>query len=170
MTPRELPDYVTRLLREMRVRFERLRRIILQAVIVDDIFALGPPTTSVNEVGIYTNQSPGRRAYEFQTNDQKIKSFISWLNQETQNNVFERRDTQLRRVASGFPVNPNQWTDVYIDSSYQKGIRDARRNLIKQGYVTETAEIGRGRRGAFTETFNTPVHIEPGIGIVHPYL
>ena len=54
----------------------------------------------------------------------------------------------------------NRWTDVYIDSAYQKGIRDARQNLIRQGLVTETTEIGRLRDGAFTETFNTPIHIE----------
>ena len=145
--------------REMRVRFERLRRLILQAVIVDDVFALGPPQST----GITALQSPGRRAYEFQTTSQKIDSFINWLNQEINNEVFSRRDRALLPVPTRnrlIPSDPERWSDVYIDSAYQKGIRDARQNLINQGLVQETQEIGRLREGAFTESFNTPIHID----------
>ena len=148
--------------RDMRVRFEELRREVLQAVIVDDIFGLAPPSIT-SLATLIDNQSPGKRAYAFQTDEQKVLSFVEWLNQGAEDKIFTRRDRGLKRVYRSrtvFPTNPNRWTDVYIDSAYQKGIRDARQNLIRQGLVTETTEIGRLRDGAFTETFNTPIHIE----------
>ena len=143
--------------REMRIRFELLRREILRAVIEDDVFGLEDLTNSE----VVANQSPGYKAYQFQTDDQKINSFLDWLNQETEDKVFASRDVGLRRTSSQvFTSFDGGWTDQYIDSSYQKGIRDARKNLAKKGLAQDTSEIGRSRRGAFTETFNTPVHIQ----------
>ena len=146
--------------REMRIRFEELRRVILHAVIVDDIFGIGEVRRAVANSDILISQSPGRRAYAFQTDSQKVESFIDWLNQETENNIFMRRDTGLKKKYTRFTTQTSRWTDTYIDSAYQKGIRDTHKNLIRQGIVTDKGDIDKLRGGAFTETFNTPIHIE----------
>ena len=94
--------------RDMRVRFEELRREVLQAVIVDDIFGLAPPSIT-SLATLIDNQSPGKRAYAFQTDEQKVLSFVEWLNQGAEEKIFTRRDRGLKRVYRSrtvFPTNP----------------------------------------------------------------
>ena len=130
---------------KMGARFRELARAVREAVEDDDVFALKPNPTRTLAVF----QSPGKRAYQFQTDAQKITSFNEWLDLQVQEKIYNFRRGDLRPI-SGRTLRREQWTDYYIGSSYQDGIRDGSKNIHKLG--TDVA------KGPITDVFNAPVH------------
>ena len=130
---------------KMGARFRELARAVREAVEDDDVFALKPNPTRTLAVF----QSPGKRAYQFQTDAQKITSFNEWLDLQVREKIYNFRRGDLRPI-SGRTLRREQWTDYYIGSAYQDGIRDGSKNIHKLG--TDVA------KGPITDVFNAPVH------------
>lgn len=134
--------------REVDVRFAKLKREIREAIIKDDIFGLKPrPTIQV---------SPGKAAFAFETNAAKVDSFMGWLEKQQDLNILGVD----RAVARGVVGNV-AWADVYIDSSYQRGMRRANAEMLKAGINTN--RIGDGWVQA---AFNGPIHADR-VGLIY---
>ena len=76
--------------------------------------------------------------YNFPRNDaEKLEEFNAWLGQALDDEVLERPNSQ-------------RWTDKYVRSSYESGVRHADRELRKQGVEVADSEL--------RDVFNMPVH------------
>jgi len=131
-------------------RFKRLRRLIVEAVGENDALGLAPKNRLQVRLG---DQAPPKNAFSFARSDQKVQLFMEWLREEQARGILE-----IQQGASIESAAANAWTNVYIDSAYRKGIRDAGRKL-KEGGAT-VAE-------SWTESFfNRPIHADR-VGLIY---
>jgi len=91
---------------QMNKRFRAVKGAINELVIDDDAFGLKEPVTFNPMVG-----NVERQAWRFQTNEDKIKSFQRWLQEQVDGKILTI-DTQ-----TGKP-----WTNGFIESAHQKGV------------------------------------------------
>ena len=133
---------------DIKRRFTQLKRAIIQAVAIDDIFGL----KTRNPVTI--NQDLEPRQYEFMRSDAKVKAFMDWLKE------MERKGILMTTM--GFGVTGEQpWTNIYIQSSYQRGISRARQELKKAGYdVPDAMGFIPGGQDPIVLAFNAPFHAD----------
>jgi SPP1 gp7 family putative phage head morphogenesis protein len=126
--------------REMRKRFRKLRGLIRKAVVEDDVFGLRAPTVM---------QSPGRRAYAFDTSADKVEKFMRWLNGEVNKGVLEI--TTIERVGQ----SANQaWANLYIKDSYKRGVQRARYEMKSLGTTLPTIEESGGIEAVMQQPFH----------------
>lgn len=91
--------------------------------------------------------------YEYLRSDVKVDQFMDWLKDQESQKILEivQRPGGLRRGQS------QAWTDTYIQSSYQKGIGQARADLRKAGAdIPSFQSIPGGVAGVF----NQPFHVD----------
>lgn len=103
---------------EVNRRFASLKRLIREAFITQDVMALK------------TNAAvaPGARAFQFLRSDEKVAAFMEWLKAAEDQVIFD--------VIPGTSITAAQkkaWMNLYIESSYQKGMAQAAANLRGQG-------------------------------------
>lgn len=104
--------------REVKRRFADLRRLIRQALIVNDVMAL-----RTNAI-----QSPAARAFQFLRSGDKVSAFMEWLKSAEDELIFGViPGTSIRQSASA------SWMNLYIDSAYQRGLAQSAANLRGQG-------------------------------------
>ncbi len=115
-------------------RFRELKRRIRQYLVTDN--NLEPITVNVFE---YTNSV------------EKLETFQLWLAQQERELLLE---TVVVPGALPIPDNQVPWANTYLDSAYQKGIRQARADLTGAGI---RGEVLSGSEGLFA-SFNAPVH------------
>jgi SPP1 gp7 family putative phage head morphogenesis protein len=124
--------------REMIKRFAELRGVIRQAIIEDDAFGLMPGARQINTMRRNNKMfSPGRNAFAYSRNVDKVKSFVEWLEDQEKRGILENVQSQLLRGLEG------AWTDRYIFEGYKRGVIRARQELKRAGYkVPSLAETG----------------------------
>ncbi len=142
-------------------RYKALKKAVWQSVAINDCFALRDRTTQTvlltlqrENFGV-DNLPP--RAFEFERSDQKINGFMNWLNEQ------ESKSTLEIFVDPALPRGQEAWSDVYVRSSYQQGIADARQDLIAEGVEIATftpSDIG------LSAAFNQPIHADR-IGLIY---
>ena len=77
---------------DMNRRFKELARAIIQSVVEEDVFGLRNEVT----VTILQVTTPGRRAFAFNTNTQKVSAFMDWINRQINaGRVYGREITQV---------------------------------------------------------------------------
>ncbi len=143
----------------MNRRWRRVRGLIRAAVVDQDCFGLtgaGPlPTAPVG----YAAGLPGRRAFAFERSGDKVQAFRNWLDQMIAANIFE--EASLPGTGLGRSPHPGRagkwWGNRYIQTAYQKGIANTRRDLLSAGYDLGSTPLGSA---ALTAAFNHPVHID----------
>lgn len=116
----------------MRVRLAKLKRAIVQVVGVNDVFGLREPALLLNAstTPILTNVAiPGQGAYKFLRSSDKVDTFMSWLQEAQKDSILEVSTGTARSVTGS-----GAWTDVYIETAYQKGLGAAGTHLKKQGF------------------------------------
>jgi len=89
-----------RFLGGMRKRFRALKGAINKLIVKDDVFGLdakGPLTFNVEP-----------KAWAFATDEQKVKNFDNWLQQEIDSGILET------------DANDDPWTAKYIQQAYDK--------------------------------------------------
>lgn len=115
-----------RFARQMRIRFNRVINLIRQAVWREDVFGIEPNSHNPFTLA----RTPGRRAFQFKTSQEKVDAFLDWLENQVAEEILETIPAGIRETTGEVR---RQWTDQYIHSSYQKGIERARNELIKGG-------------------------------------
>lgn len=130
---------------DMMRRFKRLRRSIMETIVKNDAFGLrGAPVAN----------EPGRQfQFAFPRASDKVSSFMEWLYAEQAASVLEvQRGAPLRSAAE------RAWSNVYIDSAYQRGIRQAGQELRAAGANVSDRYLDTA--------FNLPVHADR-VGLIY---
>lgn len=121
---------------EIRRRFARLIARIRHEVVAEDGFGL-----EVNALHVH------RPRYDFPRSDQKVAAFMRWLRTAQREEILSIREgVPVRRAAR------TAWTNVYVESAYQKGIADAGAKLRAGGAEVADSWVS----GAF----NRPIHAD----------
>lgn len=135
------PTYTTtlrqRFERDVVSRFRRLKSEIIKAVAVDDAFNL-------QQSGIIRVH---RANFGFGTTAGKISEFMRWLTQQQEKGILE-----IQRGIGVTSSSGRAWTDVYIQSAYQKGIASAGKELRGMGVEVSDRWVDAA--------FNRPIHAD----------
>ena len=89
-----------------------------------------------------------KRAFVFTERPARVREFVSWLGEEMDRGILE-----VTARTGPTIVGHAEWQNVYISSSYQRGILDARRKL---GEPLDIEKSG----GQFANPFNQPFHAD----------
>lgn len=130
--------------RDMLRRFKRLRRDVWTTIVTNDAFGLRK--ISVNE--------PGKQFhFAFPRASDKVSAFMEWLQQQQMATVLE-----LQRGATMRTAAERAWANVYIDSAYQRGIRQAGHELRGAGATVSERYLDAA--------FNLPIHADR-VGLIY---
>lgn len=122
--------------RAMRMRFNKLRKLIYEVIVDDDVFGMSDNVTGFSAMerdnqqrenrskGIYINKKPGPGAFRFTRSGDKVAAFMKWLQEQVQDDILQV--TQIAQVGSAVDA---AWTNIYIQDSYKRGIMRARTQL-----------------------------------------
>lgn len=141
---------------DMASRFIAIRGIIRTAIVIEDVLGLVNPVEFISEQPIIVLASPplstpGDKAFAFQRSGEKVASFMEWLKRQEQRGILQI--SEFSQVGAGIE---GAWTNKYIQSSYQQGIKRARQELNKAGFNVPTIE----ESGGIGSVFNQPFHID----------
>jgi len=143
---------------QMNKRFRELKGAIWKSVATNDCFALkkkisGPAIRTLGLTPIPTRQ------FEYLRSDQKAEAFGKWLVKQEKLGVLE-----VINKPDAFGRPKQAWTDSYVQSSYQKGIKQARQDLINEG--VNIPNYDRQPSTGFASAFNQPIHMDR-LGLVY---
>lgn len=130
----------------MRVRFERLKKAIVQLIDTDDALGL----RDISHDPFKANAEKGR--WKFQTTAQQADSFQQWLAAKMELDILsDPEDTT------------DDWWNKYIEHGYQKGVArafdDTKKPALASGAEQEAFYAG-GKKQFLSDAFNHPVAIE----------
>lgn len=138
--------------REMNKRFRRIRGLIRRAIIDQDCFGLQQNGAQAN---VQTNANlPGKRAYAFDRTGDKIEGFMSWLREAVDDEILELKPGLMNRTGQAVD---SAWSNMYIESAYQKGILNGRAEMLKADIPGAVPIDESGGIGA---VFNQPIHAD----------
>ena len=152
----------TRYEADMVRRFRALRALIREAVLSLDVLGLSRPggvSASVFDKAFRVlpparvlsrdAAPPPAGAFQFIRNSEKVAGFMQWLRDASREGILEIVEgTSMTAAANA------SWQNVYIDTAYQKGIRDA------------AGAAGSARDYDIRGAFNRPVHADR-IGLIY---
>lgn len=168
-----------RWVRDVRARWADLNRAIVETIVVKDCFGIQPSVLGVAAADSLSfvrgdvlvppihvrRRAQGiarAKAFQFGTTSQKVDAFMSWLERQEAAGVLEIVRRPGQALGSGV------WSDVYVQTSYRKGIlrgkREMKQSLREAGIRVDRLypDTGREVAGAFLQ----PVHAER-IGVVY---
>lgn len=109
----------------LRRRFTELRFLIWEVVVDDDVFGL---VESQSFTALTAR--PGKHAFAHSRNADKVKSFMSWLQNVIDTSLLQLNETdRLRQTTS------NAWTNRFIRDAYNRGRLKARAQMGAVGIV-----------------------------------
>lgn len=141
--------------RDLKRRFRGLRRAIIEMIVVDDVFGLqnetattSSPTALMARRTLHARvRKPGKKAFAFTREDQKVSAFMDWIARAESQDILEvTPGTPLRQAAS------SSWQNVYLRSAYQKGLANAGAQMSRQGVTVEDSWL--------QSAFFRPVHAD----------
>lgn len=134
---------------KLTAKFKRIKSLINQAIVQNDVFGLKKPVfgDAAKPAIIMDASVPPPRAYQFTRSAEKVDQFMRWLR--------AAEDEEILQIMPGANVASSArtaWTNTYIDTAYQKGIRDAGAKLKKGGATVADSWV--------RNAFNRPVHAD----------
>jgi SPP1 gp7 family putative phage head morphogenesis protein len=133
---------------DVRRRFKELKKVIIQAVVVQDCFGFR------NKVTALQLTTPGAGAFNFLRDPAKAEAFLRWLKRQEERGILTT--VQIEQI--GHAVN-DAWINLYILDSYKRGIMRARWELQRAGIKipeSNTLDVALG----------SPFHIDR-IGLIY---
>ena len=128
---------------QMNRRFDALASLVYKAIVTQDCFGMKPTTY---QVGL-----PGERAFAFATSQEKIEAFMRWLQEQVDAGVLQLRFAQQLGTSL-----QSEWTNIYIEDSYKRGVMRARYEMEQAGY--EVPSIWT--TGGVAAVMGTPFHLD----------
>jgi SPP1 gp7 family putative phage head morphogenesis protein len=133
--------------REVVKRFTILKNAIVDAVEKKNIFGINRLKTQADEL------MPEQ--FQFMSNAHKIDAFMKWINE------MEEKHILTSEIRPGLYGGNQPWTNMYLQSAYQRGISRARAELNKAGWNVPSAQgydpMGRSAIGI---AFNQPINAD----------
>lgn len=153
-----------RFIREMRRRFLSLIAVIKEAIIEQDVLGINVAPSGKQKLSaiqflqqfgrdVIGDQAPGQNAFAFQRSADRVAAFMEWLRAENAANILQ--------VSVGTPVRQAaefSWMNLYIDTSYRKGVRDAAAKMKKGGAKVSSKWVGNA--------LNRPIHADR-VGLIY---
>lgn len=137
-----------RFIADLTRRFRALQRDITASIVANDVFGL------TDSLGGFTGLvAAPPKAFAFPRNDQKVAAFMEWLRVQEKAGILEIVERTTLAGTAGQP-----WTNIYIQTAYQKGIARGRAELRKAG--VDVPSFGLGAPSDINILFNQPVHAE----------
>lgn len=130
--------------RDMDRRFNKIKKMIVEAVVTNDCFGLNPK--------IQVNEGLPKKAFQFSTNPEKVEKFMSWINRQTEQELLTVQFRSQLGQASQAP-----WTNMYISDSYKRGV-DRAAYEAKKGKVPGAKTVAE--RGGIEAVMGTPIHMD----------
>lgn len=93
--------------------------------------------------------TPGNRAFQFNTNSQKVGQFMSWLRRQVQVGML----SVVSMDQIGDSVNA-AWSNLYIQNAYKRGVERARAQLRQAGLTDPLLT------GSIEATMANPFHVD----------
>lgn len=124
--------------RDLGARFQTLVSEIRNAIVDLDVFGLRAMQLA-------------ERQFQFDTDGDKMRSFIRWLNQQVNQRVLEVQ------VVDGIerPLRREKWTNMYVRTAYRKGIEHARQEVNRR--IRDTFDTDDR---AIDSAFDRPIHAD----------
>lgn len=121
---------------ELYKRFRKLKGDVRKSIVTNDVF------------GLVTNQPLNTRQFAFERDPEKVRLFLEWLQKQIDNGILEvYYGTQLGSAIESL------WANVYIRTSYEKGVQRAQNEMKNAGYqIPRTATV--------ITAMNLPIHID----------
>ena len=129
--------------REMNKRFIKLRGLIRDAIVAQDCFGLGPDNYSASV----------HKAFAFERSADKVAGFMGWIDEQVKAEILELAPNYGTRLGQSVD---RAWTNMYVQSAYQKGIERGRAELIAAGYDAPSIATS----GGISAAFNGPQHLD----------
>jgi len=127
---------------EMEKRFNNIKNVVRYSIVDNDCFGLNK-TWNKNPLQVFAKITPaGYAQFDFPRDKKKVDSFMSWLKQQE-----SREDGPLEIITRPGTLTgiESPWTDTYVYTAYQRGVRRAREELHKLNpnipKLENTAEI-----------------------------
>lgn len=153
------------MIKDVEERFKWIQAIITEALAVRDVLDLNNANSNVvtlekklvKNISLTVEQAVDMlesRAFNFTTSASKIQGFMDWLEDMEEVGVLE---TFLRpgRVSTGIK---QPWSNLYIDSAYQKGILRSRQEMESAGI--DITKLDNDPDREVDILFNKPFHAE----------
>jgi SPP1 gp7 family putative phage head morphogenesis protein len=132
--------------RDVNIRFRRLRGLINQGIIEQDCFGL-----------MSTYAAPAHRAFAFPRTSDKVAGFMTWLDRQVKEGILDVRDiSQVGKSIDG------AWTNKYVYDSYKRGVIRARYELEKNGFPVPSLKAS----GGIEASMSTPFHMDR-VGVLY---
>lgn len=133
-------------------RMKRVRASIWEAVVKNDVLGQGVQAQMFRasfgrDARTVNDDAPPRQAFAFNREAGKIQAFMGWLN--------EMSSQEIMGISYGTPIMSaaeSAWQNIYIQSAYAKGIRDAGERLRQAGATVMPSWI--------SAAFNRPIHAD----------
>jgi hypothetical protein len=138
---------------DMTRRFNRLKKDIRTSIVDHDCFGIQPDVLPGLAAAPAKLSAAAFKAFDFARSADKVAAFMAWLQEQVDAGILEL----IRRPTVRFGTTQTPWTDIYIESAYQKGIKRARAELAKAGYPVGSWDTIPGGIGAL---MNQPFHAE----------
>ncbi len=129
---------------DMLRRFRNLQKLIKRVVVDENAFGI---VERERTLAIQKGQ------FEFKRPAEKVAAFLDWLYEVSFDEILEiKYGTPIRSAAR------DAWSNIYLDTAYQRGIRQAGEEMRGAGAVVKDSWIRAG--------FNRPIHADR-VGLVH---
>lgn len=141
--------------RALVAKFKRIKQLINQAIVQNDVFGLKKRAIgdALPNMIMFDASVPSSRAFAFARSSDKVAEFMDWLRKAEEELILELiPGTSITSSAQ------SAWTNTYIDTAYQKGIRDAAAKMKREGANIEQSWI--------SSSFNRPVHADR-LGLIY---
>lgn len=120
-------------------RFNELVKAIKTAIVTEDVFGLISDNQNPIVTILQNITTPGRRAFQYRRDPQKIQAFMEWLRRAIEDGILDVTD--IGQI--GESINA-AWPNAFIHEGYKKGVERARQQLKDAGYVVPTIQQSGG--------------------------
>ena len=130
---------------QMDKRFNGIAYLVQHAIVDQDCFGLNPLKTNLGTL-------PGNRAFAFSTSQEQLQGFMEWLKEQVNKGILTTSEYQQLGVGIR-----QEWTDLYIEDSYKRGVIRARYEMTKAGWQIPSIEASGGIALVMA---NNPFHLD----------
>ena len=162
--PSRLWGLKKRFMADMSMRFQNVKKDVQTSIVDNDCFAIQDkalilPFKSLTATPV--------RAFDFPRTADKVEAFMAWLWKQEELYILSggKRGFAISIVPGAGGIE-KAWTDIYIQSAYQQGIRRGNQELRKAGFkipaIQEASPFSSGLAAAMSQ----PVHADR-VGLIY---
>ena len=142
-------------------RFRWLKGLINTSIVTNDCFGLNITNKGTNPdyFSLVVNAGPiDKERFAFERDPKKVALFMDWIREQIDLGILEIYVGQQIGQAT-----ESAWTNLYIQTAYQRGMVRGQQELSNKGYQVPTFDK---LPGGISAAFNRPFHLDK-VGLVY---